>query len=118
MLAVSRTLSTPRSPIEPDFRLDFMVRLCQISRMNGSNRTVQEGAGPAIDGGAAAPEPVEPEAPHPARRLFELVYADLKRMAHSRLNRNGGRAELDTTSLVHESFLRLVEGGEARIVDR
>jgi RNA polymerase sigma factor (TIGR02999 family) len=40
-------------------------------------------------------------------RVFDLIYADLKRMAHSRLAGNAGLRELDTTSLVHESFLRL-----------
>lgn len=51
-------------------------------------------------------------------RLFDLVYRDLKRIAHGRLYRSGGVAELDTTSLVHESFLRLVERGELQAHDR
>jgi RNA polymerase sigma factor (TIGR02999 family) len=51
-------------------------------------------------------------------RLFELVYTDLKRMAHSRLHRSGGPNELDTTSLVHESFLRLTERGQMQAGDR
>jgi RNA polymerase sigma factor (TIGR02999 family) len=51
-------------------------------------------------------------------RLFELVYADLKRLAHARLYKSGGLGELDTTSLVHESFLRLVEVGQLRVTDR
>jgi RNA polymerase sigma factor (TIGR02999 family) len=42
-----------------------------------------------------------------SHRLFELTYAELKRLAHSSLRRRGGSAELDTTTLVHESFLRL-----------
>lgn len=46
-------------------------------------------------------------------RLFDRVYADLKRLAHGRLYRSGGSAAvgLDTTALVHESYLRLVEQG-------
>lgn len=55
---------------------------------------------------------------HAASRLFELVYADLKRMAHSRLYKSGGIDELDTTSLVHESFLRLTESGQLEANDR
>jgi RNA polymerase sigma factor (TIGR02999 family) len=51
-------------------------------------------------------------------RLFELAYADLKRMAHGRLYQSGGQVELDTTSLVHESFLRLVERGQMQASDR
>lgn len=42
-------------------------------------------------------------------RLFELLYADLKRLAHHRLHRDGRIEGLDTTALVHESFLRLAE---------
>ncbi len=53
-----------------------------------------------------------------ASRLFELVYADLKRIAHGRLFRSPGVAELHTTALVHESFLRLVERGLLHLQDR
>lgn len=45
---------------------------------------------------------------HAAHRLFALMYEDLKRLAHASLRRRGGGPELDTTALVHESFLRLV----------
>jgi RNA polymerase sigma factor (TIGR02999 family) len=50
--------------------------------------------------------------------LYELVYADLKRMAHRRLYGNRGLAELDTTALVHESFLRLNSLGRLKATDR
>jgi RNA polymerase sigma factor (TIGR02999 family) len=42
-----------------------------------------------------------------SQRLFALLYADLKRLAHARLRKDSGSAELNTTTLVHESFLRL-----------
>jgi RNA polymerase sigma factor (TIGR02999 family) len=42
-----------------------------------------------------------------SHRLFTLMYAELKRLAHSSLRRSGGSIELETTALVHESFLRL-----------
>jgi len=42
-----------------------------------------------------------------SRELFARLYADLKRLAHGSLRRNGGRDELDTTVLVHEAYLRL-----------
>jgi len=51
-------------------------------------------------------------------RLFDRVYADLKRIAHSRLYRSGGVVDLETTALVHESFLRLVERGQFDAADR
>jgi RNA polymerase sigma factor (TIGR02999 family) len=51
-------------------------------------------------------------------RLFEEVYADLKRMAHRRLYQDGRVEGVDTTVLVHESFLRMVEHGQLRSDDR
>jgi RNA polymerase sigma factor (TIGR02999 family) len=42
-----------------------------------------------------------------SHRLFSLLYAELKQLARAKLRRSGGPTELDTTSLVHESFLRL-----------
>lgn len=53
-----------------------------------------------------------------SNRLFELVYADLKRLAHARLYRSGNAGELDTTALVHECFLRMVAVGQLRTTDR
>ncbi|NRF69773.1 sigma-70 family RNA polymerase sigma factor [Aquincola sp. S2] len=46
-----------------------------------------------------------------ADRVFALLYADLQRLAHSRLRRSSELTLLDTTALVHESFLRLQGGG-------
>jgi RNA polymerase sigma factor (TIGR02999 family) len=42
-----------------------------------------------------------------ADQAFALLYADLRRLAHSRLRRSGEMTLLDTSALVHESFLRL-----------
>ena len=44
--------------------------------------------------------------------LYALLYADLHRLAHSRVRRSGELTLLDTTSLVHESFLRLSARGD------
>ena len=51
-------------------------------------------------------------------RLFELLYADLRRIAHARLRPGGGPTLLNTTSLVHESYLRLVRLGQLQVKDR
>ena len=53
-----------------------------------------------------------------SRDLFGLLYADLKRMARGRLYRVGGVPGLDTTSLVHESYLRLTDDGRLLVADR
>jgi RNA polymerase sigma factor (TIGR02999 family) len=49
--------------------------------------------------------------------LIPLVYDELRRRARIRLAQVGGRA-LSTTSLVHETFLRLTEGSPATWQDR
>ena len=53
-----------------------------------------------------------------SERLFGRVYADIKRMAHARLYGNQAARELDTTSLAHESFVRLLERGDLVAEDR
>ena len=47
-----------------------------------------------------------------ADQAYALLYADLRRLARSRLRKSGEMTLLDTTALVHESFLRL-NGGRA-----
>ncbi|MCA0243801.1 MAG: sigma-70 family RNA polymerase sigma factor [Proteobacteria bacterium] len=51
-------------------------------------------------------------------RLYELLYADLRQIAHARLRGGRGPTLLDTTSLVHESYLRLVKLQQLRVEDR
>jgi RNA polymerase sigma factor (TIGR02999 family) len=46
--------------------------------------------------------------------LFELLYADLKVVARSRLRIVGGRTALDTTMLVHDTYARLAQGSKAQ----
>jgi RNA polymerase sigma factor (TIGR02999 family) len=47
-----------------------------------------------------------------------LVYAELRRMAHRQLAREHERHTLDTTALVHEVYLRLVDGGRLPLKGR
>jgi RNA polymerase sigma factor (TIGR02999 family) len=51
--------------------------------------------------------------------VFDAAYDDLRQLAHIRLAR-GGRAgaSLDTTALVHESYLRFVNAGQLALNDR
>jgi RNA polymerase sigma factor (TIGR02999 family) len=51
-------------------------------------------------------------------RVFAVLYPDLRRIAHARLRTQGGVAHLDTTALVHESFLRLVDAADLVLADR
>jgi RNA polymerase sigma factor (TIGR02999 family) len=50
--------------------------------------------------------------------LFEVAYADLHRLARARLRDGGRNTMLDTTALVHESYLRFLNVGELRAEDR
>ncbi|MET0382135.1 MAG: ECF-type sigma factor [Burkholderiaceae bacterium] len=53
-----------------------------------------------------------------AERVFALLYADLQRLAHSRMIRSGAMTLLDTTALVHESYLRFRSAGGLDFPDR
>lgn len=51
---------------------------------------------------------LDPNAPAPdtADELFRTMYQDLRRLASSRLRRSENITMLDTTALVHESYMR------------
>jgi RNA polymerase sigma factor (TIGR02999 family) len=53
-----------------------------------------------------------------AGRVVSLLYAELHRLARSRLRRSGDITLLDTTSLVHESYLRIQQAGKPDFADR
>src|SRR3954447_8095429 len=50
--------------------------------------------------------------------LFAALYQDIRRLAHARLQRNEPITLLDTTSLVHETFLRIVKTGRVEAAER
>jgi RNA polymerase sigma factor (TIGR02999 family) len=50
--------------------------------------------------------------------LFATAYGELHRMARARLRDGGRDCVMDTTCLVHESYLRFVNSGELRAEDR
>jgi RNA polymerase sigma factor (TIGR02999 family) len=53
-----------------------------------------------------------------ANEVIARLYDDLHRLAHSRMRRSGDLTLLDTTSLVHEAYLRLERAGELVFADR
>lgn len=53
-----------------------------------------------------------------ADRVIGLLYADLQRLARSRLRRAGELTQLDTTALVHEAYLRLQAQQDLAFEDR
>jgi RNA polymerase sigma factor (TIGR02999 family) len=53
-----------------------------------------------------------------AARLYEVLYDDLRRIARARLRSHRTLTLLDTTALVHESFLRFANLGELNVEDR
>lgn len=52
------------------------------------------------------------------KQVFDVTYQDLRRMARARVSQGGRGTLLDTTSLVHESFLRFANAGDLRVNDR
>lgn len=63
---------------------------------------------------AAPPAPPAP-LPLSTDALFQSLYQDLRRLARARLRRSEGVTLLDTTALVHESWLRLREMDAAQL---
>ena len=51
-------------------------------------------------------------------QLIELVYADLRRIAHRRLQNERAGHTLDTTDLVHEAYLKLLPQADTTWGDR
>jgi RNA polymerase sigma factor (TIGR02999 family) len=50
--------------------------------------------------------------------LFSAAYSELRKLARSRLHDGGRNTCLDTTALVHESYLRFIQHGQLRNEDR
>jgi RNA polymerase sigma factor (TIGR02999 family) len=53
-----------------------------------------------------------------AQEFFAELYPELRQLAHSRLRRNEPITLLDTMSLVHEAYLRVVRAGKLDLTDR
>lgn len=53
-----------------------------------------------------------------ANQVFTLIYAELRQLAHAKLRKHQTMTLLDTTSLLHESFLRLMADGSTEPIDR
>jgi RNA polymerase sigma factor (TIGR02999 family) len=51
-------------------------------------------------------------------QVFAVLYPELRTIAHARLRSQSGVAHLETTALVHESFLRLVKRKGLALTDR
>jgi hypothetical protein len=57
---------------------------------------------------------IEQGDPHAAERLLPLVYDELRRLAAQKLAGEKPGQTLQATALVHEAYLRLVDGEKAR----
>ena len=53
-----------------------------------------------------------------ADQVVSMLYGELHRLARSRLRRSGELTLLDTTALVHESYLRIQQAGKLDFADR
>ncbi len=50
--------------------------------------------------------------------VYAALYPELRRIAHSRLRQGTGRVSLDTTALVNDSYVRLVQARSLDVKDR
>jgi RNA polymerase sigma factor (TIGR02999 family) len=57
---------------------------------------------------------IEDGAPHASEQLLPLVYDELRRLAAQKLASEGPGQTLQATALVHEAYMRMVGGDEAR----
>ena len=78
-----------------------------ITTRNGPLRDLTTLFKAARDGDAAA-----------IGEIYSHLYAELRAMAHLRIKRLQDRSIIDTTSLVHESFLKLLKTGTLDVDDR
>lgn len=53
-----------------------------------------------------------------AGQVYASLYTELRHIAHSRLRHGGDRISLDTTALVHDSYVRLVSARSIDLKDR
>lgn len=51
-------------------------------------------------------------------QLVPLMYAELRQLAHQRLRRESANRSVNTTALVHDAYLKLVDVRHARLRDR
>jgi RNA polymerase sigma factor (TIGR02999 family) len=51
-------------------------------------------------------------------RLVPLMYAELRRLAHQRLRHEPANGSVNTTGLVHDAYLKLIDVRQARFRDR
>jgi RNA polymerase sigma factor (TIGR02999 family) len=54
----------------------------------------------------------------PVDSLFDATYRQLRQLARARLQGGGRNTLLDTTALVHETYLRLADAAELQFPDR
>jgi RNA polymerase sigma factor (TIGR02999 family) len=73
------------------------------ARADSEDRNLQGSADASLPAAALAPD---------AATRFSLLYPELKRLARARLRREDTFTLLDTTALLHESFMRLARNGQ------
>jgi RNA polymerase sigma factor (TIGR02999 family) len=108
LLAIARTAARPASRLRMK---RAQAGVAMLQRMSGA---ADDSAEPA----SALPQQGVPVVPESARALFPVMYAELRRLARSRLSSGGRHTLLDTSSLVHEAFLRMQRDGAASLNDR
>lgn len=65
-----------------------------------------------------SPAPVDAVPAEAVQTLFPALYNELRRLARSKLASGGRHTLLDTSSLVHEAFIRMQRDGGVKVNDR
>src|SRR5260370_29947803 len=106
-----------RSPSNPVARLDKVKRIQGPSPDRGSeiicNRSCySQGCSPLVLRMSGKPRDTAQ-----IDGFYASLYGDLRRLAHQRLLRNEAITLLNTTALVHESYLKFLAAGRLNISD-
>jgi RNA polymerase sigma factor (TIGR02999 family) len=62
--------------------------------------------------------PAKPVAPPAHGQHFDALYGELRRIARREVRRHGSLSELGTTTIVHESYLQIVQRDDLAFPDR
>jgi len=67
---------------------------------------------------AIALQKIEQEHGAALNKAFSSWYPELKKIAHARLNRSGLNGTMQTTALVHDSYMKLADGAQLQFSSR
>jgi RNA polymerase sigma factor (TIGR02999 family) len=95
-----------------DTRRKTLFAFCQLLRLNTTMGDENHGDVTQLLAAAAAGDRAA------VGRIYAILYPELKAMAHRRVRHEAFGSTLDTTALVHESYLRLAKADSLNLENR